>query len=209
MRSNVWWNKICTWNEWDVDEKVWDWMKVENKRDEKDEEDVCPRNSSVLFLYACLCDHCRVCASAAQLRHRHLSSFLSFYITTTGFPPRLVFRIASVNQEMIPNWRIFWRFLLFSLSFQRYKPFGACLCVCVCLQAEMLSLSCTFVPGSCFFGLSAQHFSKTAKVHLICLSFPKSGFLLRDFSFFLGPFSSGTQFRGYLPLDVSQLPKLY
>jgi hypothetical protein len=36
-------------------------------------------------------------------------------------------------------------------------------CVCVCLQAEMLSLSCTFVPGSCFFGLSAQHFSKTAK----------------------------------------------
>lgn len=84
-----------------------------------------------------------------------------------------------------------------------------CVCVCLCLQAEMLSLSCTFVPGSCFFGPSAQHFSKTAKVHLICLSFPKSGFLLIDFSFFLGPFSSGTQFRGCLPLDVSQLPKLH
>jgi hypothetical protein len=42
-------------------------------------------------------------ASAAQLRHCHLSGFLSFYITTTGFPPCLGFRIASVNQDMIPN----------------------------------------------------------------------------------------------------------
>lgn len=63
-------------------------MKVENKRDEKDEEDACPRNSSVLFLYVCLCDHCRVrpClrCSIAPLPSFRFSFFLHH---NHGLPP--------------------------------------------------------------------------------------------------------------------------
>lgn len=154
-----------------------------------------------LWSLSCLCLCCSIAPSPSF-------QFSFFLYHNHGFPPSPWLQNSFCKSRDDPELT---NILTFSSLLSELPKVQAFWCVCVCarLQAEMLSSSCTFVPGSCFFGLSAQHFSKTAKVHLICLSFPKSGFLLIDFSFFSGPFSSGTQFRGYLPLDVSQLPKLY